>query len=133
MNQTAPDFVSAANPKWMTLTGWVLSVLPCLLLVFSAYMKLSANQQAVDGFAEYKTANSLMIVGVLEVAFTLVYLFPRTAVLGATLLTAYLGGATETHLRYGISMHIPILCGVAVWLGLYFRDPRVRALTPWMR
>ena len=123
----------SSNPKWMTIVGWVLSVLPCLLLFFSAYMKLSQNPEAVKGFAEFKTNNSLMIVGVLEIAFTLIYLFPRTAVLGATLLTAYLGGATETHLRLGISLHIPILVAVALWLGLFFRDARVRALTPWMK
>ena len=127
MNQTS------TNPRWMTVLGWVISVLPCLLLLFSAYMKLSRNPQAVEGFAEFKTPNSLMIVGVLEVAFTLVYLFPRTSVLGATLLTAYLGGATETHLRLGLPLFIPILVGVALWLGLFFRDGRVRALTPWVK
>lgn len=124
---------SSGNPKWMTIVGWILSVLPCLLLFFSAYMKLSKNPQAVEGFAAFKTPNSLMIVGVLEVAFTLLYLFPRTAVLGATLLTAYLGGATETHLRIGEPLLIPIAVGVALWLGLFFRDARVRALTPWVK
>ncbi len=128
-SQPAPS----GNPKWMTIVGWIASVLPCLLLAMSAYMKLSKNPQAVEGFAEFKTPNSLMIVGVLEVTFTLIYLFPRTAVLGATLLTAYLGGATETHLRLGMPLYIPILVGVAVWLGLFFRDARVRVLTPWMK
>lgn len=123
----------SSNPRWMTVVGWILTVLPCLVLAMSAYMKLSKNPKAVEGFASYTTPNSLTIVVSLEIAFVLIYLFPRTAVLGATLLTAYLGGATETHLRIAEPLFIPIALGVSVWLGLFFRDARIRALTPWVK
>jgi hypothetical protein len=65
----------------------------------------------------------------LELACTLVYLAPRTAVLGAILLTGYLGGAAATHVRIGDGVFVyPVALGIALWGGLYLRDPRLRAL-----
>jgi hypothetical protein len=58
------------------------------------------------------------------------YLIPRTAVLGAVLLTGYLGGAIATHARLGEPFVAPIILGVVVWAGLWLRDPRLRALLP---
>jgi uncharacterized protein YndB with AHSA1/START domain len=66
-----------------------------------------------------------------ELGCLAIYLFPRTAVLGAILLTGYLGGATATHVRIGDMFLPPILVGVLVWLGLFFRDERLRVLLPW--
>jgi hypothetical protein len=64
-------------------------------------------------------------------ACTIIYVIPRTAVLGAILLTGYLGGATATHVRLGEPFFVPIVLGVLVWGGLYLRDDRVRSLVPW--
>jgi len=61
---------------------------------------------------------------------TLVYLLPRTSILGAILLTGYLGGATATHVRVGEPFYIPVVLGVLLWSGLYLREPRLRALVP---
>lgn len=61
---------------------------------------------------------------------TILYLIPRTAVLGAIVLTAYLGGATATHVRVGEPFIFPILIGVLVWAGLFLRNARLRALIP---
>lgn len=69
-------------------------------------------------------------LGILEVACVVVYLIPRTAVLGAILLTGYLGGAVATHLRVGDPCFGPILLGVVLWGGLFLRDPRLRTLIP---
>ena len=69
-------------------------------------------------------------LGILEISCTAIYLLPRTSVLGAILLTGYLGGAVATHLRIGDPYFGPVLLGVMVWGGLYFRNPRVRALIP---
>jgi hypothetical protein len=63
----------------------------------------------------------------------LIYAFPRTAVLGAILLTGYFGGATLTHLRIGEPFFIPILVGVVAWGGIFLRDERLRALIPLRR
>jgi hypothetical protein len=70
----------------------------------------------------------------LEIACVLIYAIPRTAVLGAVLLTGYLGGAIATHVRIGDpSVVIPLVLGLCAWAGVYLRDERLRALLPWKR
>jgi uncharacterized membrane protein YphA (DoxX/SURF4 family) len=126
-----PDGQSANASKWMFWTGIVLSVLPVAMLVFSGVMKLMKPPELVEEFARLGYPENLAIaIGVLEIACTVVYAFPRTAVLGAILLTGYLGGATATHVRIGDPFWPPIVGGVVVWLGLYLRDARLRALVP---
>ena len=72
-----------------------------------------------------------LILGILEISCTLIYIIPRTAVLGAILLTGYLGGATATHVRISDpKVVVPIIVGILIWLGLFLRDRRVRALIP---
>lgn len=72
-------------------------------------------------------------LGVVQVACTLIYLIPQTAVLGAILLTGFLGGAVATHVRVSEPFFMPIIVAVVFWLGLYLREPRLRALVPWRR
>ena len=69
-------------------------------------------------------------IGLLEIACVLLYAIPRTAVLGAVLLTGYLGGAIAAHVRVGDAFISPLIGGGLVWLGIYLRDARVRALLP---
>jgi len=116
--------------------GWVLSGLIIAFLLVDAGMKLLAlpvvlETQAPLGFTGAATARGL---GVLLLACTLLYAWPRTAVLGAILLTGYLGGAVATHVRVGDPLFSHILfgvyMGVLLWLGLYLRDARLRALVP---
>jgi len=116
----------------MLWTGRVLSALPVLLMVFSAALKLAKPAAVVQGFvrAGYPETQIVMI-GVLELLSCIVYLIPRTAVLGAILMTGYLGGATATNVRLGDPSYImTVLLGVFVWAGLYLRDARLRALLP---
>ena len=124
--QTAP--VS----KKMLWTGYVISAIPVLMLLFSGIMKLVKPPSIVEGFVRLGYPASLAVgIGILEIACTVVYLIPRTSVLGAILLAAYLGGATATHVRIGESAFIaPVVFGVLVWLGLFLREPRLRALLP---
>ncbi|QIF04707.1 DoxX family protein [Roseimicrobium sp. ORNL1] len=114
--------------------GWVLSVLPCLLLIFSAYMKLNPTPEVIEEMNKNGFPMQLAIpLGITELACTVLYLIPRTAVLGAILLAAYLGGAVSSHVLklQGISFwFIPVLLGVFLWLGLWLRDARLRALLP---
>src|SRR5215471_12145866 len=116
--------------------GWVLSGLMIAFLLMDATMKLLAlpvvlETQAPLGFAGAGIARGL---GVVLLVCTLLYAAPQTAVLGAILLTGYLGGSVVTHLRVGDPLFSHILFGVYVgvllWLGLYLRDARVRALVP---
>ncbi len=124
--QTAP--VS----KKMLWTGYVISAIPVLMLLFSGIMKLVKPPSVVEGFVRLGYPASLVVaIGILEIACTIIYLIPRTSVLGAILLAGYLGGATATLVRVGESAFIaPVVFGVLIWLGLFLREPRLRALLP---
>lgn len=112
-------------------TGRTLSALPVLMLLFSGTMKFIPSPQLNEGFAHLELPVRLApALGVLELFCTVVYLIPRTAVLGAILLTGYLGGAILTHLRVGDPYWLQAVLGVVLWGGLYLRDPRLRALMP---
>ena len=115
-------------------TGYVLSALPVLLFLFSGIMKLLRPPAVMEGFTHLGLPEKLAVgLGVLEISCTLLYLIPRTAVLGAILLTGYLGGAVLTNLRVGEAIFPPILIGVSIWGGLFLRDPRLRELIPLRR
>jgi len=124
-----------ASPKWMLWGGRVLTALPALLLIVSGAMKLSGAAQVVEGFTvKFGFPASVIVpIALTELICTALYLFPRTAVLGAVLLTGYLGGATVTHLRIGEGPFPPVLVGVILWGGLFLRDQRIRALLPFRR
>ncbi len=119
------------SPKTQHRIGWLLTALPALMLTASAAMKFIQPAGFAEGFSHLGWPISLATtLALLEIACTALYLFPRTSVLGAILLTGYLGGAIATHGRVSDPYYIPVILGVMVWGGLYFRNPRVRALIP---
>jgi hypothetical protein len=111
--------------------GWVLSGLVSALLLFSASGKVMQSAQVVEGFAKsgYPEA-SILPIGLLEVLFTVLFLVPRTNVLGAAFLTAYLGGAVATHVRGGDSFLMAILVAVFVWIASWLRTPALAKVFP---
>lgn len=120
--------------KFQIWAGRILSVLPALMLLMSAAMKLAGPQEAVEGFKQMGWPIDLATpLGILEIAVTLLYLIPQTSVLGAILVTGYLGGAVATHVRIEDGFLMPVALGVAIWVGLYLRDGRLRALLPLTR
>lgn len=121
-----------ATPSWYKWAGLALSYLPCLLLLVSAAFKFMGGPDFEKGFTEHMGWPMAMAptIGVLEIVCTVLYLIPRTAVLGAILLAAYMGGAVATHVRVGDPWITQVLVGAALWGGLWFRDARVRALIP---
>ena len=122
---------SAPVSKKMLWAGRILSTLPVLMLLFSAVMKFVKPPGFADGLAHLGLPERLVLgLGILELSCTVIYVVPRTAVLGAILLTGYFGGAILTHLRVGDSYFPAIVLGVLVWGGLFLRDPRLRALVP---
>lgn len=128
MSDSSPDPVVSKAALW---TGHIMSVLPCLMLLFSAGMKLAHPPQLDDGFKHLGIpVTQAFGLGVLELACTIIYLVPRTSVLGAILLTGYLGGAIQSHLRVGDPYYTQVILGVLLWGGLWLRDPRLRALLP---
>jgi len=116
-------------------TGRVLTALVVVFLAFDAVIKLTGAQVVADTFAQlgYPVKHAFMI-GVVELIVLALYAIPRTAVLGAVLLTALLGGGMATHIRVDSPLFSHILFGVYLglfaWAGLYLREPRVRALLP---
>jgi len=108
-----------------------LSILPCLLFLFSAALKLKGGPEVVKGFAHLGIPASMMLpLPILEISCVVVYLIPQTAVVGAILLTGYIGGAICTHWRVGEPVWTHIVIGVLIWLGLYLRDDRLHPLMP---
>jgi len=123
----------AASPSKAALWGGrVLSALPVLALLGSGFMKVSHNHDYVEtmvgklGYPE----GPITAIGIAELISVVLYAVPQTAVLGAVLLTGYLGGAVATHVRIGEGVAVPVIMGMVVWAGLFLRDPRVRALLP---
>jgi len=115
-----------------------MSTLPALFLFVDAVGKLVKPAPVVEGTVQLGYPESVLLgLGIVLLACTVLYVFPRTAILGAILLTGYLGGAVATHVRVGSPLfsHIlfPVYLGVLIWGGLYLRDERVRALIPMRR
>ena len=115
----------------MLWAGWIISILPVLMLLMSGVLKLLKPEAVVKGSADIGWNENLLLgLGIVELACTILYVIPRSCVLGAILLTGYLGGAIATHVRIGEQFFAPVLLGVLVWGGLYLRDARLRALLP---
>jgi len=118
----------------MALVGHVLSALLTLLFLFSASGKLAGSTQAVEGMTKMGWENvSLIAIGVVEVICALLYIVPITSVIGAILLTGYLGGAIGVHVRIGEPVYAQVVFGILVWGGIYLRDSRLRQLIPLRR
>lgn len=114
--------------------GHALSILIAALLTMSGVMKLRGGPELAQGFAHLGLPDSMAFpLGLLELACVAVYLVPATSVVGAILLTGYLGGAICTHWRVGDPVVTQIVLGVLVWLALWLREGRLKALIPWRR
>ena len=111
--------------------GRVISVLPSLVFAISAFMKLKGGAEVMEGMAHLGLPEPLIVpLAILEISCVVIYLIPATTVLGAILLTGYIGGAICTHLRVGDPFFLQIAIGILVWLGLYLRESRLRELIP---
>lgn len=110
----------------------VVSALPVALLLFSAGMKLMRPPEMVQAFTgKFGFPESALLgIALAELAAAVLYAIPRTAVLGAILVTGYMGGAMATHVRLGEPFLMQLGIGVLAWGGLWLREPRLRALLP---
>ena len=128
-SQTAP--VS----KKMLWAGRIISALTVLFLLFDSVGKLMKLAPVVAGTVRLGYPESVVPgIGIVLLVCIVVYAIPRSSILGAILLTGYLGGAVATHVRVGDPLFthafFPIYVGVLVWGGLFLRDDRLRALIP---
>jgi hypothetical protein len=118
-------------PKWMYWTGWAISVLLSLLLIFSASMKFTSSPDLAKGMEHLGwPMRFALFLGITELTCTILYLIPQTSVIGAILLTGYMGGAMATHGRIGEWFVLHIIIAVLIWLGIYLREPRLWPLMP---
>lgn len=116
---------------WAGRTATVIAALP---FVPSAIMKLMEHPKVFEGMNHLGLPESLITpLGILELLCVVVYLIPMTTILGAILLTGYIGGAILTHLRIGEAVYFQIALGLLIWLGPYLREPRLRELLPLRR
>ena len=126
--------VAPTNPKGALWTGRVLSALPILFLLFDGAIKLVKIQPVIDSMAALGYPDVARALGVLELACTILYAIPRTALLGAILLTGLLGGAIATHLRvqdpWLTHTLFSLYLAAPLWLGLWLRDASLRQLLP---
>jgi hypothetical protein len=123
------------GPRNAIRIGRVLSAIPVLFLLFDVYTKLTVAQPVVEAMKTLGYPLSLArTIGIVLLACLILYVIPQTAVLGAILLTGYLGGAVASQLRIGFPLATyvlaPVYVAVFLWGGLYLRDVRLRRLVP---
>lgn len=115
-------------------TGYVLTALATLFMVFDGVIHILKPAMVTQAFVELGYPMSVSVeLGVLVLCCVALYAFPRTSVLGAILLTGYLGGAVSTHVRVGNPMFeqlFPVIFGIIIWAGIYLREARLGELVP---
>jgi DoxX-like protein len=127
--------METTESKKMVWVGRIVSVLPVLFLLMDAVMKFVKPPIVVETTLQLGYPESTIIgMGVVLLVGIVIYVIPQTAVLGAVLLTGYLGGAVATHVRVSnpVFSHVlfPVYVAIFLWGGLYLRDARVRELIP---
>lgn len=131
LSNTQPETTTGISKKrqW---AGRILSAFPALFLLVDGGMKLFKPPVVVKTTLELGYPESAIVgIGAVLLACTILYLIPRTAILGAVLLTGYLGGAVATHVRVSgplFNVLFPVVFGSLLWGGLYLRDPRLKTL-----
>lgn len=126
---------TASGSKKMLWAGYIVSALAVLFLLFDAIIKLLKLAPAVEGTVRLGYPEGLVVnIGIILLVCTVIYAVPRTAFLGAVLLTGYLGGAVATNLRVGNPLFsnilFPVYVAIFIWGGLFLRDARLRSLIP---
>src|SRR5882724_4778496 len=121
-------------PKSTIWAGRIISALPVLFLLMDGIMKLVKPRVVVEATVRLGYPDSVILgLGIVLITSTVLYIIPATSVLGAILLTGYLGGAVATHVRVGeglFPVFFPVIVGALLWGGLVLRDARLRALLP---
>jgi DoxX-like family len=122
-----------SGKRWMLWAGWVLSLWPAFVVILSATWKLTRNPPYVAEFGRIGWPESALTgLALLQLSCLLLYLIPPTAVLGAVLLTGYLGGAIASYVRIGdpYPVLVPLSTSLIAWAGIFLREDRLRALLP---
>ena len=128
------DSTQTASSKKRLWAGWIMGGLPALFLLLDASMKFVKPAAVVEGSLKVGFPESTLVgIGIALLLSTLLYLVPRTAVLGAILLTGYLGGAVATNVRVigpVFNIVFPIIFAALLWGAIWLRDRRLQDLLP---
>ena len=132
MNEQVLPVVQVESRPW---AGYLISGLPVLFLLFDSLGKFVKPEPVVTGTVELGYQETVILpLGIILLVCTIIYLIPKSSVLGAILLTGYLGGAVATHVRVGNPLFthtlFPVYIGILLWLGIYLRSPGLRRLIP---
>jgi hypothetical protein len=133
MNATDVPVRESNGKRWLVWTGWVVSLWPVFVVGMSSHWKLTHNHGYLQMFAQIGWPESaLTLLACLQLGAIILYIFPSTAVLGAVILTGYLGGAIASYVRieYYYPVTVPLSTAMIAWLGIWLRDERLRALLP---
>jgi hypothetical protein len=133
MNVSLSERIEPRGNRWLVWAGWVVSVWPVFVVATSAHWKLTRNPGYLKLFAQIGWPDErLVLLACLQLGCILLYIIPPTAVLGAVLLTGYLGGAVAAYTRIGYwyPITVPFSTAVIAWFGIWLRDARLRSLTP---
>ena len=136
MSSVAVPVRETAPKRWMPWIGRVVSLWPVFVVGMSATWKLTRNAWYIAEFTRIGWPESaLPLLAFLQLGCIVLYIIPRTAVLGAVLLTGYLGGAIATYTRIGepYPVLVPLSTSMIAWAGIYLRDERLRSLLPLRR
>lgn len=113
--------------KIIKTTGWVLAIVLSLLFLFSAYLKISQNESALAQAASVGLdPQTYLFIGIIEFISVVLFLIPRTGLLGSLLLIAYMGGAIVTHLEHQQPIAVALTVQVLVWIAMTLRFPEIR-------
>ena len=132
----AREAAQKPQKRWILWTGWIVSLWPMFVVLSSARWKLTRNEWYVKEFARIGwQTSSLDLLAFLQLGAIVLFAIPRTAVLGAILLTGYLGGAIAAYTRIGepYPVLVPLSTAMIAWLGLFLREERLRSLLPFRR
>ncbi len=114
------------SKKVVKITGWVLTSILVVLLAMSAFMKISLNESAIAQAASIGIdAGTYRLIGVIEIISLVLFIVPRTGVLGALLLIAYFGGAIVTHLQHQQPIAVAVAVQIILWITAALRFPEL--------
>ena len=136
MNAADVQVRKTSGRRWVLWAGRVVSIWPVFVVLASATWKLTRNPWYVGEFARIGWPESaLTLLACLQLGSVILYVIPRTAVLGAVLLTGYLGGAIAAYTRMGepYPVLVPLSTSLIAWAGIYLREERLRALLPFRK
>lgn len=133
--QTTANISATTISKGRLIAGYVLSVLPALMLLMGAYFNIAQPEEIVKQTVDMGYTQEVMLpLGIVCIVIAVLLIIPRTALIGALLLTAYLGGAVDAHVQHQdgpVKIMIPVIFASVVWIGLILRSPKLNSLMPW--